>query len=554
MQISKFQKLDVDILLEWIYDDSNFIAEDYRIIVDTLTEKRSFSQNEKTGIVDSITNNTTEKQLFLLDKTSNKWGIVDPNPLTNRYHFLQYQNYSGNVPIRYDKVRVHFPVNYTFKDKVGMLLNIELFNKSQDEMYPISNYFYDKTDPNRVLEFNFGTPFQFQERIWGKYLELQVPSPYALTKDYQIVNSIIRPREGTIHKNLVNDDFNILSLETPIFVSFQFLTKKEEKLKQVSYLTTEAFQITLPLVPEFENLGVKIEHATDGDYFEIYGTFNNTISDFNAFLKNSEKEGKRYYVMYEITQFEKNIKTKTLSFFKDDNFDVPEEFRPIIKFSTTTASIDITMKVINTADDSIILRKAQYTMLQDEAGRYAKKLTKINIKDTYKPKVYNAKANEIKVDGFSVLPQSEKVQVPYPIMFERYNIVSSNKSEQINDTTYYGMGLNQILLHHTDNVVELKIAKGTNSDGFVPFAILESTPVFLQFKSSKKVVEVPLFQESGRINLAEGNVVFRVPASQMPIISEIKKDGFDQFYILLKPTTGIITVVYFGRFIISNEF
>ncbi len=554
MQISKFQKLDVDILLEWIYDDSNYIAEDYRIIVDTLTENRSFSQNERTGIVDSITNNTTVKQLFLLDRTSNKWGIVDPNPLTNRYHFLQYQNYSGNVPVRYDKVRIHFPVNYTFKDKIGMLLNIELFNKTQDVLYPISNYFFDKTDPNRVLEFNFGTPFQFQERIWGKYLELQIPSPYALTKDYQIVNSNIIPREGTIHKNLVNDDFNILSLETPIFVTFQFLTKREEKLKQVSYLTTEPFQITLPLVPEFENLGVKIEHATDGDYFEIFGTFNNNISDFNAFIKNSEKEGKRYYIIYEITQFEKNIKTKTLSFFKDDNFDIPEEFRPIIKFSTTTASIDVTLKVINSADDSIILRNAQYTMLQDEAGRYAKKLTKINIKDTYKPKVYNAKANEIKVDGFSVLPQPEKVQVPFPIMFERFNIVSSNRSEQINDTTYYGMGLNQILLHHTDNIVELKIAKGTNSAGFVPFAILEGTPVFLQFKSSKKLVEVPLFQESGRINLAEGNVVFRVPSSQMPIISEIKKDGFDQFYILLKPTTGIVTVVYFGRFIISSDF
>jgi hypothetical protein len=554
MQISKFQKLDVDILLEWIYDDSNYIAEDYRIIVDTLTESRSFSQNEMTGVVDSITNNTTDKQLFILDKTTNKWGIIDPNPLSNRYHFLQYQNYSGNVPFRYDKVRIHFPVNYDFKDKLGLLLNIELFNKLQDKMFSICNYFFDKTDPNRVLEFNFGTPFQFQERIWGKYLEILLPSPYALTKDYQIIDTLVKPKDGSIHKNLVSEDYNILSLETPIFVSFHFLTKREEKLKQVSYLTTEPFQITLPLVPEFENLGVKIEHASDGDYFEIFGTFNNTISDFNAFLKNSEKEGKRYYIIYEITQFEKNIKTKTLSFFKDDNFDIPEEFRPIIKFSTTTASIDVTMKVINSSDDSIILRKTQYTMLQDEASRYSKKLTKINIKDTYKPKVYNAKASEIVIEGFSVLPQAEKVQVPYPVMFERYNIVSANQSEQINDTTYYGNGLNQILLHHTDNVVELKIAKGTNSDGFVPFTILEGTPVFLQFKSNKKVVEVPLFQESGRVNLPEGNVVFRVPSSQMPIISEIKKDGFDQFYILLKPTSGIVTVVYFGRFIISNEF
>lgn len=553
MQISKFQKLDVDVLMEWVYDDSNFIAEDYRIIVDTLTENRSFSQNEKTGIVDSITNNTTEKQLFLLDRNSNKWGVIDPNPTTNRYYFLQYQNFSGNVPFRYDIVRIHFPVDYTFKDKIGMLLNVELYNSTQDNLYPICNYFFDKTDPDRVLEFNFGTPFQFQERIWGKYLEIKLPSPYALTRDYQIVNSVAVPREGSIHNNLVGDN-QILSLETPIFISFQFLTKQDIKLNQISYLTTPPFQITVPLVPEFENLGVNIEHSTEGDYFEVYGTFNNNISDFNAFILNSAAEGKRYYIIYEITQFEKNIQTKTLSFLKDDNFDIPEEFRPIVKYSTTTASIDVTLKVINSADDSIILRKAQYTMLQDEASKYSKKLTKINIDDTYKPKVYNAKANTITSDGTSLIAQPTVIQVPYAVMYERYNVVSSNRSEQINDTTYYGMGLNQILLHESDNIIQLKLAKGTDADGYVPFAILESTPVYLQFKSNKKVVEVPLYQDSGLVDLSQGNLVFRVPANQMPTVIDINKDGYDQFYILLKPTTGIVTTAYFGRFIISSQF
>ena len=45
MRISKFIKVDNDVLLEWIYDDSNFLIEDYRMIIDTV----SVSKNNHMG-------------------------------------------------------------------------------------------------------------------------------------------------------------------------------------------------------------------------------------------------------------------------------------------------------------------------------------------------------------------------------------------------------------------------------------------------------------------------------------------------------------------------
>lgn len=555
MRISKFIKVDKDVLLEWIYDDDNFIAEDYRIIIDTLKDTRAFSQTENTGVIPNTTNNESEKQLFSLDVATNKWGIVDSNPDTNRYTFLQFQQFPGNVPHRYDIIRLHFPVNYTFKDKIGCLLNVNLMTSDQTKRYPLTNYHYDQTDPNRsVSEMTLAAPpFLFQEVLWGKYIEISVPSPSTVINDVEISGGNRVPRDGGIHKNLVEDDVNVLSNETPIFINFSFLTKRQEQLSQVSYLTTEPFSTSLPVTPEFEQLGLKIEPSTQGDFFEIFGTFNGTISEFNKFIDVSRTQGKNYYVLYEICTFEKNIKTSNVTFSQFDNFDSPIDFRPIIKFSTTTATIDVTMKLVDAADDSIILRRGSYSMLQDEVALYSKNLTKIDVRDTFKPKVYNAKPDQINLQIGSGVGNKQIVNVPFAVMYERFNIVTRNKNEEVNDTTWYGIGIQQILLYEQDNVIKFAIGKGTDEDGIIPFQIPEGTPVFLQFKSSKKLVEAPLFYEGGEINLAGGIVVFRILSSQMDLIKEIKKDGFDQFYITFKPENGVETLIYPGRFLLYAE-
>ena len=74
-----------------------------------------------------------------------------------------------------------------------------------------------------------------------------------------------------------------------------------------------------------------------------------------------------------------------------DDFNESIEYRPIIKYSTTTAVIDVEMRMIDAVDDSYIVRKASYGMLQDEVSKYSLRLSKINLKNAFKPKVYNIK-------------------------------------------------------------------------------------------------------------------------------------------------------------------
>lgn len=544
MRSSKFIKVDKDILLEYIYDDDNYKSYDYRVIIDTLRDTRSFSNIENF--------NKTENQLFILDPTKNKYGIVDYTE-TNKYYNLQFQKYTGNVPFNYNIIRLHFPVNYTFNDKLGFLLKIGL-NDINGKRYYLSNYYYDKTIVNRSNEIQFTSPpFLLQEKLWGKFIEIEIPSPINLINDVNIVNYVRTPKTATIHKNLLNSTTNVLSNEYPIFLDFQFLTKKSEILDKISYITTEPFSVTVPLIAEYEQLSLIVKEHETNDYFEIYGTYSDNISEFNKFITTQNKLGKSYYIIYDIVIFEKNIQTSTVSYLISDNFDMPVEFRPIIKFSTTTAIIDVTMKIINAVDDSVIIRKANHSMIQDSVSKYSKKLTKINISNTYKPKIYNSKPANINFTYSNNNQTKEKIEVPSAVMYDRYNINIKNISESVNDTTYYGLGLSQIIIYPSDNIFKFVIANGKDNNGYKPFSIPTDSSVYLQFKNDDSIVEVPLYFDSNEINLSNGVVVFLVNENYYKTIKTIYEKGYDQYYIVMKNILNITTIVYAGRFLIYQS-
>jgi hypothetical protein len=56
-KISKFVKLDKDVLLEYIYDDGNLISESYDILVDSRDRRQSYIAGSS-----SITGNTVGNQ------------------------------------------------------------------------------------------------------------------------------------------------------------------------------------------------------------------------------------------------------------------------------------------------------------------------------------------------------------------------------------------------------------------------------------------------------------------------------------------------------------
>jgi hypothetical protein len=64
MRVSKFIKADVNILLEYIYDDNNNISEPYDILVNIKNNTQSYIAGQS-----STTINTIDNQLFNIESS-----------------------------------------------------------------------------------------------------------------------------------------------------------------------------------------------------------------------------------------------------------------------------------------------------------------------------------------------------------------------------------------------------------------------------------------------------------------------------------------------------
>jgi len=604
-KISKYVKLDKDILLEYIYNDGNMISDQYKILVDSRDNRKSYIAGDL-----SSTGNTNvkgvENQLFRLDQVSGRYGIVNPD----YYSYLQYKEFGSSIPVRHDTIKVHIPINWTFGEHLGFYIRVYTLDETNTNPFEISNFYFDMTNVSQQYLLNYSSPpLLFQEKLWGKNIQLEVPAINEVAA--QRVNGL--PKEDSINYNLTSGIG--LSITAPIFVDFYFIEGIQKINGITSYILAGKVTTTIPQAPEFERLALVVKHSEEGDFFEIYGTYNDNIAEFKKFIDDSVKMGHRYYVQYNITTYEQNIRGKTTTVTVHDGFNESIEYRPIIKFSTTTAIIDVEMRLIDSVDDSYILRRASYGMLQDEVSKYSTNMIKINLVNASKPKVYNVK-NAIDASllgvtnamgrttnprgrinqtassgagyniGIAVSKgdfgsgngfgagvganggagfggngngnglggngiQIQEIKVPYPVLIDKFNIIGKSENSIFNNNTFYGNAKMQIKIYPYDNIIKFIIASG---DPLKP-DYLDMTgmgEIKLAFRNDKTSEEFSLLVESSEINLKLGQVVFKIPQSKVISVKKIYESGVNIFYIL-SSTQGNVSVVYTGLFQIFDN-
>ena len=589
-KISKYLKLDKDILLEYIYNDGNLIAEKYKILLDSRDRRQSYI-----GDSDGTTGNTPINQLFRLDSISGKYAVVDPT----YYSYLQYKEYSAGIPVRHDTIKVHIPINWTFGEHLGFYVKVYTFDRTNTITYDISNFYFDMTSTSQTYLLNYtAPPLFFQEKLWGKNISIEIPAVSEISS--QLDGEL--PKSNSINYNLT--DGVGLSTTSPIFIDFYFIDGIQTISGRTSYILGPKTTTTLPQTPEFERLGLKIEHSSNGDFFEIYGTYNDSIGEFKKFIDDSIKDGHRYYVQYDIITYEQNIRGKTTTVTVHDGFNETIEYRPIIKFSTTTAIIDVEMRLIDSVDNSIILRRASYGMLQDEVSKFSLSMTKINLSNASKPKIYNIKTNidasllgktnsmgrtttptgrifngssgqgykngiavskgnsnqttggGSNVNGTNSLNgsggvQTVEVKVPYPVLIDRFNVIAKSDNAIINNNTFYGIGKIRILIYPFDNIVKFIIAMGTNNQPDY-LDLSGFNEVKMVIKNDTNSYEFPLLVESNEIDLKMGQVVFKIPESKFLNVKKIYDSGINLFYIIGSNGTNN-SVIYTGLFRIYDS-
>ena len=137
-------------------------------------------------------------------------------------------------------------------------------------------------------------------------------------------------------------------------------------------------------------------------------------------------------------------------------------------------------------------------------------------------------------------------------MYNKANISLKNVSETINDTVYYGMGQQQILLMPSDNIFKFAVATSISNGSVSPFEIPTDSQVLLRFKSDTTLIDVPLYYDSGEVNFSLGILVFNVYETYYDVLKKMYNDGFNQFYIVLK-NTSVSSTMYSGTFIPINS-
>lgn len=553
MKVSKFKLINNNILLEYIYDNSNLISESYSILINNDEKnRRSFisasasiqSKNAQLGLDQRssvVSNKNIEtNQLIKIDVVETQYARLN----LNNFSFMSKKDYGASIPIRYDKLRIHVPVNYTFEGYIGCHVKIHTLDYDNEIEVDLSNYFFNMTDVNQInnLEYN-PNPLMYGENNWGKYLEIEFPSPNKVSD--QRKNG--KAKANTINYNLSNGKG--LSKSAPVLVDFHFIKSLKVKTDSVFYILDTKVSMSFPHSPDFEKFGVVVEPSTQGDFFLIYPIFNGSIGEFNQWIEDSIIEGNRYYLEYYIDIYEKNIKTSSQKMVITEDFIEEIEFRPILKYSTTTAIIDVTCNLVDAVDETKTTRKASYGMLQDEVSKYSKYLSKINLKKANREEVHKIKTlNAPNTDGSGtggVTTDLSIIKSSFSVYSKAYNIIIDDSKTKYKGISWTPNRRAKIDIFPFDNIVAFNTIEPDTIEGFKPLDYSQYKDIKLNIRSDIKKISFNIYNDSDANDKENGVIVFRIKEGKYSAIKKIYQNGYRNFYIT-GSKKGIETIIYTG--------
>ena len=554
MTTSKFIKIDTNILLEYIYDDGNIISEPYSIVSNTNTKVNSFlstTPSTKNYIFTQpvLINNISIDQIFTyqlvkINSSQGQYGRLD----FNNYSFIQKSDYGSSVPIRYDTLRVWVPINYTFGNMKGFNIRVYTLDFNNQNWVDLSNYFYNMSDIdqyNNDMQFASNVLMQ-QETPWGKYVDIQFPSPTQVAS--QRTNNITTP--NTINFNLTGGIG--LSKDAPVFVDFFFIDTVQTVNDLSYYYLSNQKSISVPQKPEFDVFGVVVEPSSQGDFFVIYPILNGSIGEFNQFIQDSVILGNRYYLKFKIDVFEKNIQTSTQTIVVTDDFIDELEFRPILKYSTTTAIIDVECSLVDAVDSSEIVRYATYAMLANEVSNYSTFLSKIDLSKANPINVYKLKGtyqSNLNLNNPATIQTVVTTQnVAFVVYSRYYHIVLDTSNATYLSQTWLGTRQLSINVFPYDNIIVFNVISPNSIKQYVPSDLTIYDNLQLVFRSDKINLSFNVYQDSDQNNFASGTVVFRVNSDKYSDIKKIYSANFNTFYINGTTSDGTNTIIYAGFF------
>ena len=331
-------------------------------------------------------------------------------------------NNDNNDDILIDTFKLHFTSKNYFGDYDGFIISVNVYDKIKNKVGLLS-YYIKRTD-NIKLNDN---PVLINQKLYTTYLEFTIPSVSAL------IHSVELREELPGEDNLVRKLFSHQIMDnTPIIMNI-YGVKSTYKDNNYEYYNTEKISsIFIPIVDKSNHIEVKVEKATDGDYFVIHPVVDNNRVSFSDYIYNlSDGHPEQYIVFYELKVVEYPV-ANTRSIEKtthreqyiinagqndnensDINIDSIMYFRPVLRYSglNVTFRIDVNMSIINTLDNTTIIKNSSLSVSGEDAKKYGKRMNRIYLGEIpAQINVYNKKP-DIDTDGVKLTNSSSNVKI-----------------------------------------------------------------------------------------------------------------------------------------------
>jgi hypothetical protein len=489
-----------------------------------------------------------KNELDYLD--SAEWSGTFKNDLTaisNQY-----------VPaVWYDTIRLHLRTGYSFS---GRGYDGFLFQTKVKRNSGVYNYFNSTVYLNSSsFEIQNPNPFILGESSYSKYIEIKVPS-------------LVDMFSSTTNEDFKTQFFgpgSTAGIAIPITANYEFDFKLIDSIVTIGeydYINTvEGKSLTLAQEDEYTDISVNVEHAMDGDYFKIYGTYNGDQAAFENYIaERISTSSDDITIFYEVQVAEQiglnYINTFNNTFTQTSNYDEVIVFRPVILNSSVSSNflLSVNMRIYNENNNIQIVKTA--SLIYAQPKKYGKKLLKLALNSNFAPSVvYNTLPNtsvnrELNQFVNSIRPSVGETKY-VPVALDTYRIMGGSTQvtvdgAAVNDTTsmdYKKEGDGIITLSKvSDNYIKFKVAQ-PDGDSMKSVSLVNAEDLILIIKSGTIEQQISHDPSFPGVDLGVGEVFFKVPKSVAVRFDQSDTNqNADKFYINIK-NGSTESLLYYGN-------
>jgi hypothetical protein len=454
----------------------------------------------------------------------------------------------------YDTIRLHLRTGYSFS---GRGYDGFLFQTKVKRNSGVYNYFNSTVYLNTSnFEIQNPNPFILGESSYSKYIEIKVPSlvdMFSVATNEEFKNTFFAPSGADSIPPTANYEFDFKLIDKETISGYDYIKLAEGK------------SLTLAQEDEYTDIVVNVEHATDGDYFKIYGTYNGDQAAFENYITGRiATSGDDITIFFEVQIAEQlglnYINTFNNTFTQTSNYDEAVVFRPVIMNSSVSSNfvLSVNMRIYNETDNTQIVKTA--SLIYAQPKKYGKKLLKLSLNSNFAPSiVYNTLPNtsvnrEINQFVNSIRPSVGETKY-VPVALDTYRIMAGSTpvtvdGAAVNDVTsidYKKEGDGIITLSKvSDNYIKFKVAQ-PDGDSMKSVSLVNAEDLVLIIKSGTIEQQISHDPSFPGVDLGSGEVFFKVPKSVAVRFDQSDTNqNADKFYINIK-NGSTESLLYYGN-------